>query len=287
MRIGVRLGPFWISSGSSRRRRRRRRTTTSARTWRGTGRATTPDERLVAFQCGHQHRSQSAAVECVEKRRGQIERGQSLHLVTPVLETPESREAARVRAEQKEARQRDRAARWAEAARLRAEQKETRQREWAAQKETRQATAAAQRRERAVRRAELAGQRAERKDAHQRELAGQRTDASRHRAERRQRVQQTRAERRMRRPPRGWPTWGLLSAGIAAVIAMALAIAAGNHPKSGLAAAGGSLMLLAIATGVVCVVGAVWRRVRHRRMQRPVSTLGSHLPVSGMDQFDG
>lgn len=68
---------------------------------------------------------------------------------------------------------------------------------------------------------------------------------------------------------------------------LAACVAAGNRTQSGLAAAAGSLMLLAIATGVVCVLGAVWRRVRNRMMQRPVSTLSSHLQASDLDQFDG
>ena len=321
MRIGVRVGPVWISSGSSRRRRRR----STARTWRGTGQATTPDRRLVKFQCGHQHRTQTAALECVQKRKKQIERGQNLHLVTRVLETPESREAAqlraaqkkqrqrelaaqraeaaRVRAQQREVRERERAARRAEAARLRTEQKATRRRGWAAQKEARQANAAARRSEREKHAVELAAQRGERREQRQartaaqrtgrmarrtelaseraenavlpQELAGHRAGSSRHRAERRPKMQQTRTERRMRRPSRGWPTWGSLTAGAAVVVGVALTIAAGNHPKSGLAVAGAALVFLAVVTGVVCAVGAVWRRVKHHRMRRPVSVVGT------------
>lgn len=67
------------------------------------------DGRLVAFKCGHHHRSKSAALECVETRGRQLLRGQNTHLITRVLETPESRERARQRAEQRQAKREARA----------------------------------------------------------------------------------------------------------------------------------------------------------------------------------
>ena len=122
LRLSFGVGPLRASVPlTSRRRRRRRRSTPAQRGWQGTGEAHTPDGRHVRFQCGHHHRSQSAALECVAKRQAQIEHGNNLHLVTKVLDTPESRLRAAERAEQKARRQEERAAQRQDAARQRAE----------------------------------------------------------------------------------------------------------------------------------------------------------------------
>jgi len=112
MRIGVRLGPVWLSTSTRGRRRSR---SSRQRNWHATGHATTPDGREVDFRCHHNHRSQSAALDCAKTTRKQIERGQSLHLVTRVRSTPASREAERQRALKQEAKRQAKAAQRAQA----------------------------------------------------------------------------------------------------------------------------------------------------------------------------
>jgi hypothetical protein len=124
VRVGVRLGPFYVS-GRTRRRRRRRssRSAPARRGWQGRGEATTPDGRRVKFRCGHQHRSYDAALACVASRQRQIEQGKNLHLVTFAQETAASRQLAAERAAQEAARRQELAAQRQEAARQRAEQR--------------------------------------------------------------------------------------------------------------------------------------------------------------------
>ncbi len=122
LRLSFGVGPLRASVPLT-SRRRRRSSRPAQQGWQGTGEAYTPDQRHVRFQCGHHHRSQSAALECVAKRRAQIEHGNNLHLVTKVLDTPESRQRAAERAEQKARRQEERAAQRQEAARQRAERR--------------------------------------------------------------------------------------------------------------------------------------------------------------------
>ena len=131
MRIGVRLGPVWVSTSTRSRRRRR----PSQPSWHATGQATTPDGRGVDFRCRHSHRSQDAAINCAATIRKQIERGQSLHLITRVRSTPATREAARQRAAEQEARRQAKAAQHAQAAQQRTEQREARRQAKAAERD--------------------------------------------------------------------------------------------------------------------------------------------------------
>ena len=171
MRIGVRLGPVSVSPSTRRRRRRSRPRQPS---WHATGRATTPDGREVDFRCHHNHRTQSAAVSCADTVRKQIERGQSLNLVTRVRSTPASREAARQHALQKEADRQAKAAQHAQAAAQKAEQ---------------HAQAAAQR---AEQRARATAHRAEQQEARRRARATEQAEAS----QRRQAAAHQRAQRK-------------------------------------------------------------------------------------------
>jgi hypothetical protein len=109
LRLSFGVGPLRASVPLTSRRRRRRRGRSAPRGWQGTGEALTPDGKTVAFQCGHHHRSQSAALECVATRRKQIGRGVNLHLVTRVLDSPELRQQRAEREEQKAKRQEERA----------------------------------------------------------------------------------------------------------------------------------------------------------------------------------
>ena len=131
MRIGVRLGPVSLSTSTHSRRRSR----SSQPGWHATGHATTPDAREVDFRCHHNHRSQSAALDCASTTRKQIERGQNLHLVTRVRSTPASREAARQRALKQEAERQAKAAQRTQAAQQRAQRREAAAQQRAQQKE--------------------------------------------------------------------------------------------------------------------------------------------------------
>jgi hypothetical protein len=117
VRIGVRVGPVWLSTSTRSRGR-------SQPSWHAKGHATTPDGREVDFRCHHSHRSQSAALDCASTIRKQIERGQNLHLVTRVRSTPASRAAARQDALRKEAKRQAKAAQRAQAAQQRAQRRE-------------------------------------------------------------------------------------------------------------------------------------------------------------------
>lgn len=83
MRIGVRLGPVSLSTSTRSRSRSRSRQPS----WPATGHAITPDQREVDFRCHHNHRSQSAALDCASTICKQIQHGQSLHLITRVRST--------------------------------------------------------------------------------------------------------------------------------------------------------------------------------------------------------
>ena len=120
MRIGVRLGPVYVSTSTHSRGRSR----SSQKSWHATGRATTPDGREVDFRCQHNHRSQAAAIDCAGTIHKQIQRGQSLHLISHVRSTPASREAARQRALQQDARRKAKEAQRAETAKQRTQQRE-------------------------------------------------------------------------------------------------------------------------------------------------------------------
>jgi hypothetical protein len=120
MRIGVRLGPVRLSTSTRKGRRRRPRQPS----WHGTGHATTPDGREVDFRCPHNHRTQSAALDCSSTVSKQIGRGQNLHLITHVRSTPASREAARQRALQQETRRQAKEGQRAQATHRRVQQKE-------------------------------------------------------------------------------------------------------------------------------------------------------------------
>ena len=120
MRIGVRVGPVWLSTST----RSRGRSQSSQPSWHAKGHATTPDGREVDFRCHHSHRSESAALDCANSIRKQIERGQSLHLVTRVRSTPVSREAARQHTQKQEAKRQAKAAQRAQAAQQRVQRRE-------------------------------------------------------------------------------------------------------------------------------------------------------------------
>ena len=105
------MHPSWVIEDAivrSARGGRKRRRRSAPRGWQGTGEARTPDGSRVLFVCGHHHRTQAAMLECAARRQRQIERGDSLHLVTKVLDTPESRQRDAERAEQMAIRQQER-----------------------------------------------------------------------------------------------------------------------------------------------------------------------------------
>lgn len=272
MRLGVRVGPFWVS-GSTRRRRRRSRP--AQPTWQGTGEAFTPDGRRVRFQRGHRHRSQAKALECVTTRRKQIERGQNLHLVTRVLDTPESRQRAAERAEQKAWRQQELATQRHEAARQRAQrQQEARQ--------TRQERAQQQKQARQIRaeQRKAAGQERAAQQKESRQYAWQERAERQHvarqarqsRAERQKEATQyahaERQARRATRAPVGWPTWGNFAAAAAAFTGVVLAEVTGKNAHSPLAAVGALLLVVSVGTAAVCVPVAVWRKFQVRKRAR-------------------
>ena len=161
MRIGVRLGPVWVSTSTRSRPKRR----SSQPSWHAKGRATTPDGREVDFRCHHSHRSQDAAINCAATIRKQIERGQSLHLITRVRSTPASREAARQRAAEQEACRQAKAAERGRAAQQRSEQREAR------------------RQARAAERAQATQQRTEQRETRRQADAVQRAQAAQYRAQ--------------------------------------------------------------------------------------------------------
>ena len=267
MRIGVRLGPVWLSTSTRSRRRRRSRSRQPG--WHATGHATTPDGREVDFRCHHNHRSQSAALDCASTTRKQIERGQNLHLVTRVRSTPASREAARQRALKQEAERQAKASQ-----RAQAEQRRVQRREAAAQQRAQQREAfALQRQQQAAelhaRRAEAARQRAEtgEESAHQR--PGQWTQVHQRNDRQRDRVHHSRARQSHSRRSRSWPATGLMISGAVALLGVILAGIAGNNPHSALATTAGGLIMLGILAVLVCATEALWRRLRSGKRDEP------------------
>jgi hypothetical protein len=286
LRLSFGVGPLRASipltSRRRRRRRRRRASRPSQPTWQGTGQAVTPDGKRVLFQCGHKHRSPAAATECAGKRRRQIERGENLHLVTRVLDTPESRRLAAERAEQMAKRQHERAAARREAARRRAERQESARLARTEQKARHEHEQAAAQQEAARRRAErdearreAARQRAERQES-ARQARTERTKAARQaRTERtdarREAASLLAAQRRARRatrPPMGWPGWGNWTAAAMAVTAVVLSVIAGKDTKGPLAGVAVGLMILSVGVALVCLPVALWRKIQVRRQVR-------------------
>lgn len=306
MRIGVRLGPIWVSTSTRSRRKRR----SSQPSWHAKGQATTPDGREVDFRCHHSHRSQDAAINCAATIRKQIERGQSLHLITRVRSTPASREAARQRAAEQEARRKAKAAERTQATQQRSEQREAR------------------RQARAAERAQAAQQHTEQREARRLADAAQRTQAAQYRAKQaesrviqrppaveqypqfvqgtRQRIEHRRADtsyppvgqppslhqrggerpsvdHRYAVPSRqrslGWPVIGLIAAGATTILGFVLAVMAGNNPKSGLATTAGGIITLGILGVLVCAIAALLQR------RTKLSNAASHPPMPASQDF--
>ena len=271
MRIGVRLGPVWLSTSTHSRRKRR----SSQTGWHATGHATTPDGREVDFRCHHNHRSQSAALDCASSTRKQIERGQNLHLVTRVRSTPASREAARQRAVKQEAERQAKAAQRAQAAQQRAERREAAAQQRAEQREALALQRQHQAAEQHARRAESACQRPERREESAHQRSGQWTQVHQRNDEQSDRAHHSRARRSHSRRSRGWPATGLMIAGAVALLGVILAGIARQYPHSALATTAGGLIILGVLAIIVCATAALRRRLR--RGQRDES----RQPISG------
>ena len=232
------------------------RSTSSSRSrqpsWHATGHTMTPDGREVDFRCHHNHRTESAAVECAGTIRKQIQRGQGQDLITRVRSTPASREADRQRALQVEADRQAQAAERAQAAQQRAREQQARR-----EARARKHAAAAQDRETA------AWQRTQQRQAHalqrQQDAAGQNWE----------RVSRRRPERSQQRRPRGWPVTGLIAASGAIVLGLILAGLAGNKPHNALAPTAGALITLGTLALLLCGSVALWRRHRSRNPDQP------------------
>jgi hypothetical protein len=234
MRVGVRVGPVYLSTSTRRRRPK-------ARTWHGTGRTTTPDGREVDFRCHHGHRTRSAALECSANIRKQIGRGQSLHLITRVRSTPASREAARQRALQKEARRRAKADKRAAAAEQRAQQRET-----LARRAQRQV----------LERQQQVLERQTRQTAAAQPYVGQPVWGPR--------PGSLNTRQSPQRQSHSWSTIGLLIAGAVMLVGFVLAGMDNKNPHSPQAASGAALITLAFLAALICAIAATWRRL-HRR----------------------
>jgi hypothetical protein len=271
MRIGVRLGPVWVSTSTHSRRRRRRSSASRPRqpSWHAKGKATTPDGREVDFRCQHSHRSQDAALKCSATVRKQIENGQSLHLITRVRSTPASREAARQRAAQKEARIQAKAAQRAQAAQQRAQQQERRRQAKAAGR----AQPAQQNLPPVVPWQPPAATPPQFAQRTQQPLQQHEEGPSYHPTGQRQPFQQSsdHVNRRYAAPsqPRSlsWPVTGLITAGTATVLGMVLAGVAGNNPRSALATTAGGIVTLGIIGVVVFAIVALVQRRSRRKNQ--------------------
>jgi len=197
--------------------------------WHATGHTMTPDGREVDFRCHHNHRTESAAVECAGTVRKQIQRGQGQHLITRVRSTSASREADRQRALQKEA--------------------------------DHQAKAASQRAE--------ALQRRERKEQATPRRAEEWSHLHGRNDERAERVNRRRPKRSQQRRPRGWPVTGLIVASGAVVLGAIIAGLAGNNSHSAPATTAGALITLGILALLICGSAALWRRLRRRKRDQP------------------
>jgi hypothetical protein len=277
MRVGMRLGPFYVSTSTRSRRRRSASRLRSQSGLQGTGRVMLSDGRLVAFKCGHHHRSQSAALECADKRIKQLQRGQNLHLITRVLETPQSRELTRQREAQRQAKRNAQADAAQRLARERADRQQAR----------RQAADS--------RRQESALKRAEAKQA----AAARRKESGRQRHERRQstsvnapEVTPPYRERRARRQNgssadharhhgsvetaiRRGASSRLVKitylAGLLFIVGIGLVAGAGNHAKSGLATSGASVLMISVLLGVGCGITATARWLKRAGTNRRAS----------------
>lgn len=287
MRIGVRLGPVSVSTSTHSRRRSR----SSQPNWHAKGKATTPDGREVDFRCHHSHRSQDAAIKCAATIRKQIEHGQNLHLITRVRSTPASREAARQRAVQQEARRQAKAAERARAGQQRAEQREARRQAKAASRgqtdHQRAEHQEARRQADVAKQAEAARYRAQQNAApvlHRHPMTGppqvvqimqqpaeRNREAAYHPAEQWQSFHQPNEQiaRRYGPPPQqrslGWPAIGLIVSGAATVVGLILAGVAGSNSKSALATTAGGIITLAVIGILVFAVAALLKRRRRPR----------------------
>jgi hypothetical protein len=303
MRIGVRLGPVWVSTSTHSRRRSRSRSRSSQPNWHAKGKATTPDGREVDFRCQHGHRSQDAALKCAATVRKQIEHGQSQHLITRVRSTPASREAARQRTAQQEARRKAKAAERAQAAQQRAARREAgRQAKTAQRAQASQQRAEQQetyRRAEAAERAEAARyhtqqsaspvihqhpaatppqfahrtpQRTQRREEAGYPLAGQWQPVHQRNDEPWNRVSHQYAEPSRQRSL-SWPITGLIIAGAATILGMVLAGMAGTNSHSALATTAGGVITLSLIALVVFVTAALLQRRTRRRNKRPRSPM--------------
>jgi hypothetical protein len=246
-----------------------------------------PDGREVDFRCHHNHRTESAAVECAGTIRKQIQRGQGQHLITGVRSTPASREADRQRVLQKEADHQAKAAQRAQATLQRAQEQQARREARASRR-----VEAAQDRETAVRQRiqqrQARGLQRQQDAARQYALRAQaalhrgegREQAAPHRAEdwshphgrneeRWERVIRRRTERSEQRRPRGWPVTGLIVASGTVVLGAILAGLAGNKSHRALATTAGALITLGILAVLICGSAALWRRLRSGRWDQP------------------
>lgn len=285
MRIGVRLGPVYLSSST----RGRRRSTQPK--WHGKGHTTTPDGREVDFRCHHNHRTQSAALECSATIRKQIERGQSLHLISKVRSTPASREAARQRAIQQEAHHKAKAAERTEAATQRAQRREAAAKERAQRREATARLKHERAADRQARRANAAQHRAQQNQpathlpAHQggsfaasgqqqtagpqgwhaeavQQPSGPWAPAPLRNEERWPHPRQANAQRPNQRRSLRWPGKGLILCAAVVVISFVLVGIAGNKSHSAVGTTGGGLFVLAVLGAVVCAVAALSQRLR-------------------------
>jgi len=283
MRIGVRMGPVWVSTST---RSRRRGSRPSQPSWHATGHAMTPDLREVDFRCQHNHRTQAAAIECAGTIRKQIERGQNLHLITHVRSTPASREADRQRALQEEARREAKATQRAEAAQHReAQRAQVAQQREARQEERRQASAA-HRAEAAEHRESAAHQRAEHRAAAAHQRAEQWAQVHEQNDQRWARVHEQNDQRwarvheqrvqRRRQWSRGWPFTGLIIASVTVLLGAILVGVAGNNSHSALAGTAGALVFFGVLALLVCGAAALWRRFRGGKHDQPIPAVQIH-----------
>lgn len=240
----------------------------------------TPDGRDVDFRCHHNHRTQSAAIECAGTIRKQIARGQSLHLVTRVRSTPASREAARQRELQQEADRQAKAALRAHAAEQRAQEQEARRQAKSAHRAEaahhREASAlqrTLQRQQRAAAQQQLQAQAPPSRHGQYREQPAQQQAEPwppPHPDERWDRVHQQRAQGpKQRRHPRGWPVTGLIIGGAAVVLGAILAGAAGNNSRSALATGAGGVITVGVLALLICATAALWRRLQTGKRNEP------------------
>jgi hypothetical protein len=247
----------------------------------------TPDGREVDFRCHHNHRTKSAAVTCADTIRKQINRGQSLHMVTRVRSTPASREATRQRALQKETERQAKDAQRARAARQRTEQQQARRESKAAEHAEvalrRQSAAqqrAEQKRTRALQRqrysaeqhewrTQAALKQAELREQAAQERTEQRTGSLQRNGERLDGVHRRPSERARQRGPRGWPISGLVISCAVVLIGVILASIAGKNSHGALSATAGAFITLGMLAVLICGSAALWRRFRKGKRDQP------------------